>query len=1127
MWTKEQNLVNLSVSASAIFISLLWLFFGRWFMGQIIGPDFSITLYAFISGIVLSLGLLGFVLFVKTLLQLTEFIVEKDSLPLLMYRSVMTDDSEGIFFKDRKGRYRIINEIACQVMGLEGKDVLGATDQELHHSILAHKIEQEDRRVLENGETVVWEVEANTRLGRESFICKKLPCRDRKGRTVGITGLCKNITVLKTFQNLNVELEEHYRQLFNRLPFPVLVLDVNTMLPFTFNESMTALLGFNRDTFANTRFTTHAAEGDADSLRGVLAEMKRSGGGEFEVRLKTRNKDEVDVAGYAQEIVIEEKAFLNIILHDITETKRATNELISSELKYRSLFEHANDAILIVDIATLQIVDANDVALSFLDYGRDELKLLTIYDLDAAADHERTQFKLNDLEIYNHVLYEHEIRSRKNKCHQVEINAHKVNYGNDVVYQFVIRNISERKKTEQALIASEQRYRQMFESNRAVKLVLNLQSGFIEDANQAAADFYGYSKEQMKGMPVAQINVLSNEKLVELIATSREQKQGFYTCPHKLANGDIRFVEVRDGPMDIDGQELLYSIIHDVTASKHAEDQLMLASKMFDYSSDAAMITDDRYRVVSVNQAFIQITGYQQSEILGQEPGMILAGRDETLFTDELIAEVKQIGQWQGEIWHRLKDGETRPLKSIINVVKDEAGRISNFVVFMTPAISYRDEEASRKANYTGLTSLPNKSLFADRMQYAIDRCQRSDKQLALLLVDFRNFSDINAEHGYDVGDHVLKAIAKRLKYNVRESDCVAHFSADDFAVFLEDLSDVQQTGTVAQKIISTLAESYQVDDQEIKLEVSIGIAIAPVDGVRVEHLMDKASVALRNAQQVSGNQFKFCSSELDADAQFWLQMEQNLHKALRNDELFVIYLPQYAVGNLLQPEAVEALVRWKYDGDRPAMPEHFLPTAEQCGFIGAIGHRVITKSIATLSAWAQQQVPHVPLHINICPTQIDDEFVDFVIQTCNDYVVDAKQICFDMTENKFINLTHEQRKWLQKLHDLGFRICIDDFGSGSASLSCLLQCPVDAIKIDPGLVARAVTDTGAMSLLQGILSLATTLDIEAIAEGVETEQQYELLNRLGCRHMQGYYLSEELLPDQIPQLFKTTEASL
>lgn len=356
----------------------------------------------------------------------------------------------------------------------------------------------------------------------------------------------------------------------------------------------------------------------------------------------TRQRTVVDVSGYAQKVMLDDKVYLHMLLYDNTETKKATDILINSELKYRSLFEHANDAIIVVSPNTLNIIDANEIALTTLGYTRDALLLMTIQDLDDSRDHSFTQSKVTELEIHNHALYEHDIRTRIGDKLQVEINAHKLNYGTEEVYQFVLRNISARKKTEADLRRSEYRYRQMFESNMAIKLVINPDEFIIEDANPAAAIFYGYSIDQLKGMDLARINILPRDKLNTLIQRTREQNLGFYSCPHRLANGEVRFVEVRDGLMEIDDKKLFYSIINDVTASKEAENQVLVASKMFDYSTDAVMLINDNNQVVSVNYAFTQITGFQQSEILHASPEIILADKNETLLNKEVLDALKK-----------------------------------------------------------------------------------------------------------------------------------------------------------------------------------------------------------------------------------------------------------------------------------------------------------------------------------------------------------------------------------------------------------------------------------------------------------------------------------------------------
>jgi len=1113
----DKNISRLIASAVAVFVALIWIFLGQDAVVFFISEQFQEKFYIFVSGIIFTLGLIGIAAFVKAILCFTEFVVEKENLPLMLYRGILEEDSEGVFFKDINGRYQVVNKIAKQVLGIENKDIIGCKDNQLHDSLRAHKIELEDNKVFKYGETIEWETEEDTGSGKDAYLCKKLPCRNKKGKIIGITGVCKNITILKTFQNLNSELEERYRRLFNKLPYPVLVIDTITMLPITFNVSMSSMLKYEKGEFSRLRMSVHIVDEDVESFRFLISDLLESGGGEFELQLKTKEKDIVEVSGYAQEIVIEEKRYLHMLFHDVTDVKKSTRELIGSELKYRSLFENANDAIIIVNVKTLQIVDANDIAIRFLGYNRGDITELSLLDLDASSDHSISQEQLNNLEIYNHVLYEHEIKNRKGNRYLVEINSHKVNYGEEDVYHFVLRDITQCKKIEKSLKESESRYRQMFESNQAIKLVIDPQSHFIEDANPAAADFYGYSIDELRGMSLSKINILSEEKLKNILSHAKEQNMGFYSCPHRLKNGDIRFVEVRDGSMEIDDSTLLYSIIHDVTASKHAEDQLVLASKMFDCSADAVMITDKNNKVVSVNQAFVDITGYQQSEMLGNEPGIIVSGRDDNIITNKVIDIIENQGQWQGEIWHRLKNGETRPLKTTINIVKDDEDGIINHVILMSSkTIGHVSDEQENVSHYIGLTSLPDKTLFMDRLQNAIERCQRSEKQLAVLLIDFRSFANINKVFGYDAGDHILRAIAKRLKYNVRESDTVAHFSSDDFAVLLEDLSDIQQAGIVAQKIISTLAEDYQVDTQSINLEVSIGISVFPDDGESVNTLMEKAGRVLKNVQQKMGNNFQLTSTLLNDNAHKWLQTDESLHQALKNDEFTVFYLPQVSIENGVRVEAMEALVRWQHKGKGMLLPLRFLPNAEQTGFVSAIGFKVIDKSFEHFEKWQDENLGISKLWLNISPSQIDLDLAEYLIKKCDEHEITYNQIALDFTESKFITSTSEQKIILKNLQEKGFYICIDDFGSGSASLACLLQCSINAIKIDRSLVVRSHENEETKNLLKGLIALSDKLNIEVIAEGVEEKEQLSELEDLGCYHMQGYYFSKPMMAEHV-----------
>jgi diguanylate cyclase (GGDEF)-like protein/PAS domain S-box-containing protein len=1099
---------------------MIWLLFGEWLIDFHVERGNREIVHAFISGLILAVAILGIYALIQAILNFLDYAQDRESSSMAIYRSMLLEEDDGVFFKDKQGYYRLMNTAAKNILGLENRDAIGYRDHALFDPILAHKIELEDKKILQTCESVIWEVTRKTGAGEEIWLCKKLMCRSARGRVLGIAGYCRNITVLKVFQRLNEEIESRYQGLFNKLPYPVLIMDILSLKPYSFNKAMNELLGYSAHEFMNMRFNAHLEESGAEQFSSALNKLLDQGGNEIELKLLTRDKLDVFVMGYVQGVIINERQYVHMLMHDVTELRRSTEELISSEVKYRSLFEYASDAIIVVDINTLNILDANDVAVKILGFRRDDLMRMSLFDMEASSAHAALREQLNNLEIYNHVLYEHVIRNRKGHELQVEINAHKVSYGSKDVYQFLIRDISQRKRTEQALKHSEQRYREMFEGNQAIKLVIDMDKYVIEDANLAASGFYGHGQAELRGMSLDRINMLSRDKILDLIQQSQEQRLPYYTCPQRMSNGDIRIVEVRDGAVEIGGRTLLYSIIHDVTASKRAQDQLLLAAKMFDCTSDAVMITDRNNHIVSVNQAFSDVTGYQMSEVLNNEPDIILAGRTQRLLSREVLQHIETSGQWQGEVWHRLKNGETRPLQATVNIVSDDQGNVLNYI-FMLSSVTLQDAGVCYGAeHYTSLTGLPNKAIFLNQLRHAIERNQRAGKQLAVMRIDLRDFSRINKVWSYEAGDQILRAIARRMKHNVRETDSVAHFGADDFALVLDDLADIQQIGIVAQKILSTLGEEYQIDKDAIRLEISIGIAITPDDGLDADELLEKAEYALRMAQQTPGNSFKLRSQHLNENAMQWLQIEMNLHTALKNEEFRVLYLPQISV-HQSDTDNVEALIRWKTEQGL-LLPMKFLNYAEQSGFINAIGYQMIAQALVDFKKWREQNNGIQKLSINLAISQITDELETYLISQCELNNIQPHQLTLDISEQGFNLASGEQRKILQNLQARGIRLCLDDFGRGGASLACMLECRIDEIKLDRTLTAACVHSADTARVVHGIMALAGKLRIRVVAEGVETAEEYARMRELGCEYMQGYYFCQPMDAKDVPGFVST-----
>jgi len=1103
--TRENNKIyNLLYSGFILFICLMWIIAGEKFV-TLLSQQHHTILYAFISGILLSLILAAFYRFIKVLLIHNEILLDDNSLHQIILENISHEEHTGLYFKDNQGRYLLINETAEQLLQLVGREINGKKDSQLFDSITGHKMQQEDQRVLETGMAISWEIEKNTGHGNDYWIGKKIPCFDKRGKQIGLIGLFNNSTILKTFQNMNVELDERYSNLFNKLPYPVIVLDPVSLMPHTFNQAICDLLAYSSNDFRNTRFSSHIAS-QLDEFMKTIKYLLSQGGGEFALELKDRNHNLIQVSSYGQKIVLENQPYLHILLHDVTELQQNTEELISSELKYRSLFEYANDAILVVDIQTLTITDINEIGLKMFGYRRDDFITMSIFDLDNQASHENLRNQINNLEIYNHALFTHCMRNRTGLAIDIEINAHKVNYGGQQVYQFVIRDISQRRQTEHALQESEQRYRQMFENNQASMLVIDTRKHLIVDANPAAASFYGYSRDNMQGMSLNQVNLLSIKELDEKNQHGNTDGNVSYTCPHRLANGTVRIVEVHNTDMVINQKNLTFSIINDVTDIKKIQDKLLLTTKSLENVREGLVITDADQNIISCNQSFSEITGHALDQLENSSLSQIMAATDEAFINPAIQQELKKNESWQGELWVRSPIGETRAVHTRIGCVTEE-DNIKNYIISIMPGSLARNGNTAY-SHISTLTSLPGQDIYVDRLTNAIERAKRSQKAMAIILINIKGFAKINQSYSFDFGDRILKAISLRLRSNIRESDTASHFHSDQFAVLLEDMQVADDIDTVAQKILTTLTETLVVDSHRISLDYALGISQYPEHGASADEIIKAAEHAQVFSQQQEATRYIIHDHQQLHNRDIPESLpEHRLVEALKNHEFKIEYLPIVNTEDM-SIYGIESLLRWERDSTHIMHPDGFLTIAEQTGFIEVLGYKLIDQVFEDLGTLRHNKLNIENININLVLQQLDQELISYLEQQCKNYNLAPQNLILDFKEQDLVTLSRDKSDYLNQLKHLGFKVCIDDFGRRNASLTWLIKCPVNVIKIDYTLIARMDRDDNVLTLLSGLTTLAEKMNVQVIAEGVESESQFNRLQQLGCHYMQGSYFN-------------------
>ncbi len=466
----------------------------------------------------------------------------------------------------------------------------------------------------------------------------------------------------------------------------------------------------------------------------------------------------------------------------------------------------------------------------------------------------------------------------------------------------------------------------------------------------------------------------------------------------------------------------------------------------------------------------------------------------------------------------------------------DELGSLIDDFNEMLVQIEMRDQELRNKQNrldylahHDTLTNLPNRLLFQDRLRHAISKARRMQQIMALLFLDLDRFKNINDSLGHEVGDQVLQEVAKRLTNIVRESDTLARLGGDEFVIALEQNTESRELTIVAQKILETLSTAFHIDTHELYITASIGISLYPANGLTPETLMKTADVAMYRAKEKGRNNFQFFALEMNERAHQALFLENNLRKAIDNQELALYYQPQVEI-TTGKTTGMEALIRWHHPTRGVIPPDKFIPMAEETGLIIPIGKWVINTACQQTMQWQQAGFPPCKVAVNISPRQFrQSDLVETVAQALDESGLAACWLELEITENVLVEDVAQTITIMESLNSLGVSLAIDDFGTGYSSLSYLHRFPLSKLKIDRSFVQSIGGPAGNQAIVEAIIALACALDLEVIAEGIENQEQIAFLKERGCFYGQGFYFSRPLpvdaceqflLQERIPKVF-------
>ena len=573
--------------------------------------------------------------------------------------------------------------------------------------------------------------------------------------------------------------------------------------------------------------------------------------------------------------------------------------------------------------------------------------------------------------------------------------------------------------------------------------------------------------------------------------------------------------------------ELLLQAIRKSAWAVKADLEMQLAATVFDASSDAILITDSENRIIDVNAAFCEITGYSESEAIGQTPTILSSGRHDAEPYHELWESLKKTGRWSGEAWSRRKGGEVYAEWLTINTVKNSRGETTHHVAIFADITEHKqaEEHVHRLAHYDALTDLPNRTLFNDRFGQALINAQRNRCRAAVMFMDLDRFKVINDTLGHSIGDLLLQVMTARLTDSVRQGDTVSRLGGDEFGILLPELAEAEDAYLAAQKLLKATAIPFMLQGQELNISASIGISIYPDDGISAETLMKNADIAMYRAKEEGRNNCQFYHADMNTRSFDRLAMETSIRHALEEGQFELHYQPKIAVasGKII---GVEALIRWHHPDRGLVSPMEFIPLAEETGLILPIGEWVLQEAVAQGKAWQLAGFPPLFMAVNVSARQFRQaNFAGKVGQVLLDNGFDPHHLELELTETTLMTNADENIETLNKLNAMGVRIAIDDFGTGYSSLSYLKRLPVDVVKIDKSFVNGVTDSRDDAAIVEAIIAMARSLQLKVVAEGVETAEQLKFLQINNCDEIQGYYFSRPLPVEQFEQLLLEMEA--
>lgn len=1043
------------------------------------------------------------------------------------FRDIFNQAAVGITRVDLSGVLVDVNQKFCDMLGYARDDLLGKSIKDITHpedygqgSQYRAQLTGRTMRSV-GGEKRFVRRDGTTMWARRTMSA----AYDETGNPNYVISVVEDITERKKAEEALRSSEEMLSATFSQAGVGIFVTSVEARY-LQVNDKYCAMVGYSREELLRMSIRDINRPEDIDN---VLANRQKVLAGEWPNATHERQVRRRDGAlmwvSHSTSLVRDQSGrprhFITVA-EDISERKRAEDAVRASEERYRNLFEYAPLPLLVVEEASRKLLGANQAAVEKYGYTREEFLSMTVFDLQLEEDRERVAQELNERDPSQAAFFARRHVTKNGEIIFAEVTARPLVFYEQAARILLINDVSERMRAEEALRESEERFRATFEQASVGMALRGLdpQNPRWLRVNQKLCDILGYSKEELLETTSIEVtppeergaSIELNEQLLrgEISAYSREKRYRRKDGAIIWANISLTAVRSTDGrPTHV------ISIIQDTTDRRRAEQALRESEEQFHQLANNIpqifWICDAQQKeMIYVSPAYARVTGQSIETLRTNARRWLQAVHEEDRERVKNARKAAANGKYD-EVFRVIRpDGTMRWVRDRAFPIHDAQGRVYRIAGIAEDITDIRESEERLLylAHYDNLTSLPNRVLFYDRLKQALSQARRNEWVTAVMFLDLDRFKNVNDTLGHGAGDLLLRQVSERLAGCVRSGDTVGRLSGDEFAIVLSNLTGPDDASLVAQKIMATFTKSFNLYGKEVFVSASIGITLFPADSLDQDILIQNADTAMYRAKELGRNSFRFYTPEMNARALEKLSLESSLRRALERREFLLYYQPKasLATGEII---GVEALLRWRHPELGLVSPVEFMPMLEETGLIVTTGEWVIRTACAQIKAWQQAGISAIPVAVNLSARQFQGKDLGATIsRILEEEGIEPNLLELEITESSLASNAEEAASTLAYLNSLGVRVAIDDFGTGYSSLSRLKGFPLDALKIDGSFVRDITTDADDAAITRAIITMAHSLGLAVVAEGVETEQQLMFLDANGCDQIQGYYFS-------------------